>query len=353
MRNPKKTYLIMAGPFINSKGGISSVIKELQSFYNKQQIKSIVLTTTYQKASLYVFLKSIIELTFRCLFVRPEIVHLHIASRGSCLRKAVLATICILLRVPYIIHLHGGGFHSFYNNELNLLGKAFVRKIFKQSNRVIALSASWKDWLNETLKLINVTIVFNGTSPIDLPNKIEPPENPTILFMGNIVKQKGVDDLIIAFKEILKVRPNAILELAGDGDISAYKNATRDIPNIRFLGWINESQRLDALSRASVYCLPSYNEGLPMSILEAMSAGLPIISTNVGGIPEMVIPDINGYLVNPGSPKEIAENIMKIIQNPVIAKRLGNESKKLHSSLFSTETMGASFLKIYNEIKRS
>ncbi|MCY1515673.1 glycosyltransferase, GG-Bacteroidales peptide system [compost metagenome] len=268
--------ITLIGPSLNQRGGIVSVISGLRDFLTQKHVNIRTIGTTAD-GSIWKIISTFIQawlITLSlCLLRKTDVIHLHIASRGSCLRKSTLALTCWMLRTPFILHLHGAEFQAFYNNELPFIGRQFVKFIFRRAARVIALSNSWQDWLNVTLKLKNVTVVFNGVPTIATTNV---PKQNTILFLGRLGPRKGTDELISAMRMVIRNFPDAVLELGGDGDIDHYRQQAGNLPNIRFLGWIDDNERAAALSRANIFCLPSWNEGLPMSVLEAMSAGLPV-----------------------------------------------------------------------------
>jgi glycosyltransferase involved in cell wall biosynthesis len=315
---------------------------------------ALISTTTVEAGRLertLIFIKSTLTLLYSLIFYRPDLVHMHMASRGSFLRKSILCLLCQLFRTPYIIHLHGGGFKDFYK-ELPAAGKKYLRFIFRRATCTIALSKIWKDWIESELKTQNVVTVPNGVNDISfLPGEIDK-SNPTVLFLGLLGKNKGTDILIESMREVVKRIPNAVLELCGNGDIDHYKEQARNIPNVKFLGWINADERRAALGRASVYCLPSWKEGLPFSILEAMSASLPIISTPVGSIPEAVEDGVTGLLVNPGDVQGLASAICHILLSPETAKSMGEMGKNLQLEKFSSDAMGRRCLEIYKEYSK-
>ncbi len=291
------------------------------------------------------FLRAWFAILNACLFQRADIVHLHMASRGSCLRKTILGLTCWIFRTPFIIHLHGGKFSIFHDSELGPLGRSFVDFVFRRASSVIALSQTWQTWLKTTINLHKVTIVFNG-----VPSYINTPKEktkPTILFLGRLCANKGTGELITAMHDVMQKFPDSVLELGGDGDLETYRQQASGLPNIRFLGWIDDAGRQAALARASVYCLPSWNEGLPMSVLEAMSAGLPVVSTPVGGIPEAINDGVTGILVQPGDTKALASALCKLLQNPDLASTMGKRGQASHRERFSADSMGNSCLEVY------
>lgn len=343
--------IYMVGPSLHQKGGVVTVMCELIFFMGTQGVNVEVLSTTTDKGKLSRVVRFFFtwkKLIASCVLRRCDIVHIHMASRGSALRKSILALSCWILRTPYVIHLHGAEFRIFYNDELGPLGRALVRFVLARASRVIALSEAWKKWLEQTLGLINISVVLNGTPPLRLDGSKE--EKATVLFLGRLCQRKGVNELIEAMVDVMRRAPNTILELGGDGDVHIYKKLAAELPSVRFLGWVDDAERKKALARATIYCLPSWNEGLPMSVLEAMSAGLPVISTPVGGIPEAVEHGVTGLLVEPGDVTGLTDAICELLFDPERAGSMGKKGLARHREKFSTESMGNSCLNIYKSV---
>jgi polysaccharide biosynthesis protein VpsI len=342
----------LIGPSTSQPGGVASVLQGLVVFLAKRQIDVNLLSTTTGRGILSdvaCFFKAWITLLSILFQKKSDVVHLHMASRGSCMRKSILSLTCLVFRVPFIIHLHGAAFHIFYAKELGPWGRWCVRSIFARAKYVIALSESWKSWVESEIKVNNVVVVFNGvalTEPID---GVKNGAGQTILFLGQLGERKGVGELILAMKDIVKNAPDTILELGGNGEIDIYKKLTNDSPNIKFLGWLDDTARSAALSRATVFCLPSRNEGAPMSVLEAMSAGLPVVSTRVGGIPELVEDGVTGLLIAPRDTAALASALSRILCDPVLAKSMGDCGKRRHLEKFSLDAMGNGCLTIYEK----
>jgi polysaccharide biosynthesis protein VpsI len=343
--------ITLIGPSISQKGGIASVLRLLRQQLQNKGITVLLVPTcgasTCGKA-LMLYLGAIFTVIRDCLWNRSDVVHLHVASRGSCLRKTLLAAICLAFRKPYIVHLHGGGFRQFFSVHLDNLGRRWVRFIFRRAAFVIALSDTWKEWIDSTITGTRTEVVFNGV-PTNNHSRLPPSANPTILFLGRVEEQKGIGELISAFRKVVDVLPEASLEIGGEGAISFYEKQCRDLPSVRFLGWIEEGERQAALQRAAVLGLPSWNEGLPMSILEAMSVGLPTVATAVGGIPDLVVDGETGLLVMPHDVDALADAFIKILANPRLAEQMGQNAQTRQRLHFSTERMGQRCVMLYQQ----
>lgn len=171
---------------------------------------------------------------------------------------------------------------------------------------------------------------------IDYPEKQKIDKSPeviTFLFFGLITEAKGIFDLIqVIAANKNKYRGKIKLLIGGNGKVEKLlslikENEIEDI--VVFLGWVNGEKKVNALNRADVYILPSYIEGSPVSILEAMSYGLPIISTKVGGIPELVKNKENGLLIDAGNLEQIEMALDWFVTSPELLGKYGAISEQL------------------------
>ena len=135
---------------------------------------------------------------------------------------------------------------------------------------------------------------------------------------------------------------NYKLLIGGDGEIEKVQQYIRDnkLDNVaEYIGWISGEEKTKLLNEVDVFVLPSYNEGLPISILEAMSYNLPIISTKVGGIPEILKNEYNGYLINPGDLIALENAISALINNPSKRKLQGKRSGEIVKSFLPEQVI--------------
>lgn len=171
-----------------------------------------------------------------------------------------------------------------------------------------------------------------------LPNMIEIPssvekeinKNPKFLFLGKISKKKGIEDLLEAIKSISKHSNfNFEVLIAGNGNVEWLKKEiiNRDIEAIvKYIGWVSKNEKLDWLSKTDIMLLPSYYEGFPVSLLEGMSFSMPLIATNVGGIPLVLENNENGILIEPKNISDLEKAIMFYLENPENIKIHGRAS---------------------------
>ncbi|CUV66435.1 conserved membrane hypothetical protein [Sulfurovum sp. enrichment culture clone C5] len=326
------------------KGGIASVL----SVYAKYD-KSFKFLPTYSsennfKNILLFPIKYFNILFFLIIHSNYKIIHIHGASRISFYRKYfIFLSLKYLLRRKVIYHIHGGEYHLF-ENESNSLVKKMIHNMVEQSNAIICLSREWKGFF-ETKFNPQKTIVLNNIIPMPIKkNKTTNSGTIQFLFLGKIVDGKGIFDLInMAYnhKDYLNDKVKIIIGGNGEVDYLQSKIKRMNIGNIiRYVGWVSGSKKDDLLIDSDVYILPSYNEGLPISILEAMSYKMPIIATAVGGIPRIVQNNVNGILIQPGDQEALFERIKYFTENREKIKAYGQASFEIVKDFLPEKVIG-------------
>ena len=193
---------------------------------------------------------------------------------------------------------------------------------------------------------------------VNVPDKIDRNELnkvPTGLFLGRIGERKGAYDLIEAVKNIKNEGIKIKILMAGDGEIQKAKDIIKKEnieDSIEILGWIDNKQKEKYLKSSDFYILPSYDEGMPMSVLEAMSYSLPVITTDVGGIPEIIQNKNNGIMVKPGNNDEIKNAIKKIIENNEFRKEISENAYETILEKFNFKHYEEFLDKLYKQIKQ-
>ena len=309
-------------------GGVAAVENVYSTFY--KPFNHVATVVDYGAArKLLTFFKAYAEFWHWMLFHKEiQIVHVHGASDASFWRKRIFVNIAKMFGKKVVYHCHGAEFKQFANQHYGA-----VSKFLKKCDCIIALSESWKGWFEDTFHYPHVVVVKNV---INMP-KVSKIEHScfTMLFLGRLGKRKGIYDLLEVicnhkndFRNKLKVL------LGGDGDIEIVKSiiAENNLADIvEYKGWVSGEMKADLFNQSDAYILPSYNEGLPISVLEAMSYSLPVISTNVGGIPEILKNGQNGFIVEPGDKKAIYDAIKQMMNNKTMCKNMGNKSKEMVS----------------------
>ena len=253
------------------------------------------------------------------LLVRGKVsfMHVHAAMRGSFWRKSFFILTARMFGVPCIMHLHGSEMKTFYNS-LSVFGKRLVRWCLEHVEVVIVLSESWRAFVSQAAPQANITIVNNYVA---LPRQ-EKSKNDTlsfnVLFLGVLGQRKGIYDLLGCWPKVLKAVPNARLLIGGNGEVENASKVAQMLnlgASVEFLGWIDGDHKAELLKSADAFVLPSYNEGLPMSVLEAMSWAVPVVTTRVGGIPELITDEQDGFLIDAGNQEQLSNALISLGNN--------------------------------------
>jgi len=314
-------------------GGISAVVQYWESY-----IENLQYYPTYKLSNVLVrawyFVASYIKMAFKMAVDKNvRIVHLHTAADGSFWRKVQITKLAKFFGKEVVLHVHASRFKDYYN-EASEKKKNWIKKELERVDTLIVLSESWRKWFESIgVDAKKIEVLHNITSyPIDMLQAKKQDGKVHFLFMGEIGERKGIFDIIRSLAKY-KENLNGKIELRIGGnkmEEELKKNITDN--NLQdmviFEGWVGGQKKLELLNWADVFILPSFNEGLPISILEAMSYSHPVISTPVGGIPEVVETEVNGVIVTPGNDEEIFAAIKKYVDNPSLIAVEGKESCK-------------------------
>jgi glycosyltransferase involved in cell wall biosynthesis len=258
-----------------------------------------------------------------------KIVHVHTASRGSFVRKSFVVLIGKLFSKKVVLHVHGGEFHIFYKKWWFI--RWAILAIARKCDLIICVSPKLRDLFASFQPKARVAILNNPVTGNRFQSGSSKRDDVVqFLFLGKVCESKGVFILLDAVNMLPSVIRNQMrLTIGGIGDISALKNKVSDLKLekwVTYAGWINGDDKYRALAVSDILVLPSYNEGLPISILEGMAAGLPIVATNVGGIPQVVTSGHNGVLVEAGDPDGLRDAMQKLIECKTLRIKMGNQS---------------------------
>lgn len=324
----------MAGNYYKNHhpGGISAVVQ-----YWSEYIDGLQYYPTWKLGSvalrMWWFSTSYLRIALRLMVDRKiKIVHLHFAADGSFWRKEKLLKLSKLFGKKVIMHCHSSRFKDFYNEASDKRQKQIVSTL-RKADVMIVLSESWKRWFSSVgVEESRMTVLHNITDyPVLRPEMKTKDGKIHFLFLGEIGERKGVFDILQCLTKFKDDFADKIeLRIGGNKNeqqmlAAIQENGLDDI--VKFEGWVSGDKKTNLLNWADIFILPSHNEGLPISILEAMSYGMPIISTPVGGIPEVVME--NGVLVTPGNDNEISLAIKRYIENRSLIEKEGAISREI------------------------
>jgi glycosyltransferase involved in cell wall biosynthesis len=314
----RRIKVVQFGPALDVRGGITMVEQHicdyLATYVSIRHVATMNEGSKFGRAFLYA--RAVRELRRVLASIDPCIVHIHFASRGSALRKMILADMVTRAGRPLVLHAHGGYFDQFHR-RLPAVLRHTVDGILQRADVLITLSSRWRDfYVNECeVSPSHVTVLPNPVhwTP-DVPNR-SGRSVVQFLFLGRMCQKKGTYDLVNAFAALPDaVRARARLTLAGDGDVEAIRKLAEPFgEQMRVLPWIDSSERERLLAQSDVFVLPSYHEGVPMALLEAMAAGLPAIVTPVGGIPDVLRTGVEGLMVEPARVTELSAAMARLV----------------------------------------
>lgn len=346
--------ILMTGDYYknNHPGGISAVISYWSAHFENLQYYPIYKSGGRLTKGWW-FLTSYARLLLRMASdPRVKIVHQHTAADGSFWRNSQITRLCKAFGKKVIMHVHASRFKDFFN-EASPKQKEQILKTLNSVDLLIVLSESWMEWFSSIgISKSMMTVLHNITpEPVSVPDAAVKDGKTHFLFMGEIGPRKGVFDILKAIAEH-REQAEGRMELRIGGNRNEKQlletiAAGRLEDIVRFEGWVSGEKKLQLLNWADVYILPSFNEGLPISILEAMSHGCPIISTPVGGIPEVVTD--NGILVTPGNSDEIWEAMYAYVSDPSRIEAEGKTSLEAVRSYLPKSVM-AHLREIYLKI---
>lgn len=341
----------------SEKGGIRSVVENyyeagLFNSYESRWIKS-----HSNSSALLKIIRFFYALFFVLLYSvrRNTVFHMHMSMNGSFYRKFIYTNIAKFLGSKVILHLHGSEFKTFYLESGNFT-KYLIKKLFTQACVVIALSNTWRDFISSVAPLARVEAINNFCMPVENKMLSETESVINFVFLGAVCHRKGIFDLIEAFAMFKNEcsNHNVRLIVCGDGLLTEAVLLAKELgieDKIEFLGWIDSDKKTQVLNSANAIVLPSYNEGLPMVIVEALSLGKPVITTPVGGIGEIIVDNENGFLVEPGNISQLRQKLRQILNGKsTLIIKVSENAAATYKARFSPEKIIPKVDAVYKEL---
>ncbi|HJC74846.1 MAG TPA: glycosyltransferase family 4 protein [Candidatus Mediterraneibacter faecavium] len=342
------------------KGGIAAVVNGYHGSYLEKDYNIIYVESYKDGGKVTKLLKGIcgyIHLAKVLLFNRPDLVHIHSSFGPSFYRKIPFIYMASWAKIPIINHIHGADFDEFYANASGKK-KELVRKVYGKCNKLIALSEEWKERLSQIVPTDRIVIIENYSILHEdaLCDRLNRPCNNQVLFLGELGRRKGCYDIPNVVKYVAEKLPNIRFILCGSGSEAdenaikklVYKNRVDN--NVVFKGWVRDGEKDKVLREADVFFLPSYNEGMPMAILDAMGYGLPVVSTNTGGISKIVYDKKNGICCNPGDVETMAAGIIELLTDNQKRNDASKASMNIVRNGYSLESHLEKLQELYEEV---
>jgi glycosyltransferase involved in cell wall biosynthesis len=335
----KKVFIVTPGG-ARAKGGMGRMVSYFTRRLASDDEIAFEIVDSYGPAVNTAGAKAVMPLYFAgavarvlggCLRAEIGLAHIHMAVYGSVLRKSAIIMVCRAFGVPVVLHIHGGELEKCCA-DLGPLGLGLLRRVLGTVNEVVVLGSYWQRLVAEVLgvPVSRTTILPN---PVPRP-AIEPTYRDGaachILFLGTLSDKKGVPELLSALASPIMSGRHWRLTMAGTGEIEPYANQAKRLGidgRIDFAGWTSEERTQALLASADMLVLPSHVECLPMVVLEAMAYGLPVVTTPVGATAEVITDGETGFLVPVGDIEAVARAIARLIDEPLLRRRLGEAAR--------------------------
>lgn len=347
MKNTHPTVLIVA-PAREYKGGIAAVIRQMEntSLWKRYRCHWIQTQTNkmYIKKFYWFFSSAIIA-----LFKLPkyDIIHFHTVPGISLIVQMPIYLWALLWRKKIIVHIHVG----------NQLEEHANSKIFdfvlSHASTVVVLSDVWKVKMTQLFPALKSVDILYNPAPRAESIPYASRKGKYIIFIAYLTKNKGYDTLIEAYASLCSKHSDWDLIIAGSGETEEAKQLSEKLGisnRVVFTGWIDGSEKAKLLANASCFCMASYMEGFPMSVLEAWAYGIPVVTTPVGGLPDVLEDGVNALAFTPGHSAELAGQLEKIMQDDLLAEKLIENGKRTIASHFDLEIVARSWAEIYESL---
>lgn len=374
MTTQRKPRVLVVGPTLKQMGGVGMFNEILLASPSLQQdFEMLHLDTTRPEDSIeavatlavgnfWLFFKQWLQLVGILIRQRPKVMHQPITDRISFYKEGIFMLTARLFGVRVVGHLHGNAFKQLSENKRKPVRQS-VRFIMGLPKVVIALSNGWRDYLlKQVSPKLKIEVVQN-TVDADFAALAENPVEKSndaacnVLFMGSLGTRKGVPEILKALPIVRQQNAQVEFVVGGGLELGAEqelidcaKNEALAVGGVNFPGIVTGQAKLDLFKKADVFLLPSHNENFPISVLEAMAAGLPLVVTPVGALPEVLQEGTHCFFVPMGDVQAIAEAVLKLAQDKSLRKKMGAANLALYRERFAPDAMMNKMKAIYSQL---
>jgi len=352
--------LLLVGPLPPPLGGVqltvnmqlqSSLAREFELHMvdtSKRRLRWAVENPTWRTP--FYFVRDLTRLIRMLIRVRPAAVLLHAAAGVSFLRDWVLMLTVRLAGAKVVCHYHGT-LHARFPSGETRRGRAIGRFLMSVAHRVIVLGPTYRREMGKAWKRDDLVwapnmadIALFRSMSADTPATWLAPGERAVLFVGRLSAPKGIYDLFNAIPHVVKRHPEARFVLAGVAESDAMEPVVRAeaerrgiAARVTFLGSLEGRDKAAAYAASQMIVVPSWTEGFPLVIPEAMAAGLPVIATAVGAIPDFVKDGEDGFLIAPRAPLELANRVCRLLGDDDLRLRMSQRVRQRAPREFAIE----------------
>jgi len=343
--------VLMIGPDRGVHGGISGVVNNYYEAGITEKIDLTYIGTMVEGSKLRKLWQAF-RAYVQFLHKLPQypIVHVNMASDSSYYRKSFFIKAAKRAGKKIVIHQHGGDFETFYEKEQNDRGREKIRKVLNMADVFLVLSPVLEQFFAKILASARVILFPNAVA---VPEKLDKEYGKQrILFLGRLCKEKGLRELFSVLPELHEQFPQMRLLLGGIWeDEELHREAEQMKEYVTDLGWLRGDAKRDYLLLSDLFVFPTYFEGQPVSVLEAMAYRCGIVASNVGGIPQMIEDGQNGLLIEPKDPEGLKIAVQTLLSNPALCRNLGEAARDKVQKEFSIEKSIERLVMIYEKLR--
>jgi len=370
-----------AGPEISSRLLLSSC---LDHRFRIRHLRSNVSNTNREKGKIGVrkiaaYIPFFIKLIFYLIKERPKLVYSLLAqNRTGFVRDAIIIMVCRLFGKKIVVHLRGGNFANFYTKSSPVFRK-FISKVLNSVDILLLLGKRLKEQFVSIFPERKIRVLYNAVNVKDFNGNSHKATTDyeghdiSVLYVGHLSYAKGFCDLLKAIPLVLEKEPKTRFVFAGErtnggnilyneitGDKLEFRNEDIDraiddmchrFPSqLQFLGLISGETKVETFLNADIFVLPSYSEGFPVVVLEAMAGKLPIVTTPVGALPEVFDDGLNGFFIQPGDYRDLADKMIRLVTDSETRTRTGQYNFEYVSENFDIDVIAGKLGDIFSEM---
>jgi glycosyltransferase involved in cell wall biosynthesis len=294
----------------------------------------------------YLGLKHVVELVRLLRKEQPDVVLLTVSQgKFALIRDGLFVSLSRTYEARTVTYLRGSGYAEMRERQ-GRIAAWVLRSILKHSSRVIVLGQSLVAMAHTVSPTSRVAVVTNGCPPAVAPGQIgiRNENRPVIAYIGRLSREKGLDDALLAARSIAASIPSLEFVLRGEWDSPVYESATMALVAeyglsdiVRFPGPVSIDEKAEVLADAWVLLVPSHSEGQPWVILEAMSAGVPVVAADTGAVCETVRNGFTGFVVPIADVASLSKCVVDLLADDDLWKRMSDASVQEYRDRFTVE----------------